>query len=300
MNNIVYSIDWTYEYLRQTINMLCEEYTFIKKEVIGRSCAGRDIFALKIGDGTETVLYTAATHGSEHITTNIAVCFIENICRALKEGTDIAGISVRRAMYGRAITVIPCVNPDGCEISVCGETGAGQYAGRIKRICEGDFTHWNANLRGVDINHNFDAGWAALHELERKSGIFGPAPTRFGGYAPETEPETAALCNLCRKISVRHAAALHTQGQCIYWSYGEREPRRSKKMAEILATQSGYALEVPTGLAVGGGFKDWFIEKFNKPGFTLEIGKGTNPLPIDLFYRLYSEVEEILMLIGIM
>jgi g-D-glutamyl-meso-diaminopimelate peptidase len=71
---------------------------------------------------------------------------------------------------------------------------------------------------------------------------------------------------------------------------------RGKKMAEIFAASSGYALDVPTGLAVGGGFKDWFIDKFHRPGFTVEIGKGKNPLPAEDGEEIYQQIKEMMML----
>ena len=67
-------------------------------------------------------------------------------------------------------------------------------------------------------------------------------------------------------------------------------------MAEILATSSGYALDYPTGLAVGGGFKDWFIKTFNRPAFTIEVGKGENPLPITDTESIYNRIKEMLVL----
>jgi g-D-glutamyl-meso-diaminopimelate peptidase len=71
-------------------------------------------------------------------------------------------------------------------------------------------------------------------------------------------------------------------------------------MAEIMATTSGYALDVPSGLAEGGGFKDWFIEEFHKPGFTIEIGKGENPLPSEDAQKIYLKIKEMLTLCAIM
>ncbi len=300
MDSIISATDYEYRDVKKLINKLLEKYSFLKCRTIGKSCAGREIFCLQIGNASEYVLYAAAFHGSEHITCNIALLFAEQVCRALKEGTEIAGVDARRAFYGKAILIVPLVNPDGCEICVRGAVGAGYMAGKIKRLCGGDFKHWNANLRGVDINHNFPAGWEELHRLERESGIYGPSSTRFGGYAPESEPETVALTTLCRNTNIRHVAALHTQGEVIYWSYGKKIPEHSAKMAQILAAESGYALEVPTGLALGGGFKDWFIEEFGKPGFTIEIGKGKNPLPAESLFSLYRDVAEMLMLTAIM
>ena len=65
-------------------------------------------------------------------------------------------------------------------------------------------------------------------------------------------------------------------------------------MGKILSQTSGYKLSSPEGLAVGGGFKDWFIKTFNKPGFTIEIGKGKNPLPISDFDSIYKKLEKML------
>ena len=137
-------------------------------------------------------------------------------------------------------------------------------------------------------------------KFEIKNGIFGPAPTRFGGERPESEPETAALCDLCRTKRMRHVLALHSQGEVIYWTFGDKKPPKSERMAQIMATSSGYALDVPMGLAVGGGFKDWFICEFNRPGFTVEVGTGKNPLPIENSLNIYKGICEMLSLSAIM
>lgn len=67
-------------------------------------------------------------------------------------------------------------------------------------------------------------------------------------------------------------------------------------MAEIMATSSGYALDTPVGIADGGGFKDWFISEFGRPGFTVELGQGKNPLPAENAGKILDRVSEMLML----
>ena len=62
-------------------------------------------------------------------------------------------------------------------------------------------------------------------------------------------------------------------------------------MARVLSSVTNYKVCSPEGLAVGGGFKDWFITEFKKPGFTIEIGKGKNPLPISDFDNIYEKLE---------
>ncbi len=300
MENLVKSIEYDYFQREKIIESLCEQYGFIKKSVIGKSCAGRNITALKIGNSQQYALLTAAFHGSERITSTVLLMFIENLCKALETNDYLAGINARRAMMGRGIIFVPLVNPDGCEISLLGKLGCGDRYQTIAKLCNNDFEHWNANLRGVDINHNFNAGWERLRELEQEQGIYGPAPTRFGGYKPESEPETIALTRLCRKVQIRHTVALHSQGEVIYWSYGSKMPARSKRMAEIMATSSQYALDVPSPIATGGGFKDWFIDEFKKPGFTIELGLGKNPLPAESAQSIYLRVREMLMLCSIM
>ncbi len=294
MNRVVKSVNYDYQSMKKTIDALCCRNPCLEKLSIGKSCSGRDITALKIDSDYEYVLLTAAFHGSEHLTTNILLMFLEEFAWAITHNRSLAGINIKKALSGRGVIFVPRVNPDGCEISINGALGCGKEAGSIYKMCKGDFEHYNANLRGVDINHNFDAGWKELHELECKNGIFGPAPTRFGGYSPNSEPETCALVDLCKTYNLHHAMALHSQGEVIYWSYNGFENKKSKQMAEIMAATSGYALDVPVKLATGGGFKDWFIKEFSRPGFTIEVGKGKNPLPINEAFEIYSNIREML------
>ena len=71
-------------------------------------------------------------------------------------------------------------------------------------------------------------------------------------------------------------------------------------MAQIMAASSGYALDVPSPIATGGGFKDWFIKEFERPAFTVEIGLGENPLPISELDSIYKAVREMMILCAIM
>ena len=54
-----------------------------------------------------------------------------------------------------------------------------------------------------------------------------------------------------------------------------------------LARVSGYRLE-DTPFASGfAGYKDWFLQDFRRPGYTIEAGLGTNPLPLSQFDEIY-------------
>ena len=77
----------------------------------------------------------------------------------------------------------------------------------------------------------------------------------------------------------------------------DREPNYDIliKIADYFAAVSGYKVE-ETPLASGyAGYKDWFIMYYNRPGFTIEAGLGTNPLPISDFDRIYEDNKGILL-----
>ncbi len=295
MKNIQ-SVSYTYCARQKALAALCRQTGVFEKAVIGKSCGGREIAVYRLGRGRSYRLLAAAFHGSEHLTAVVLMMLMEEIAQALCHDGAVNGISIKEKLQDHGLLFVPCVNPDGCEISLCGSVAAGSWRGRIERWCGKDCTHWNANLRGVDINHNFNAGWRELRQKECDAGIFGPGPTRFGGFAPESEPETKAITALCRTLPIDRAAALHSQGEVIYPYYGDQTPACTRRMAEVFSQASGYQIEEPVALAAGGGFKDWFIETFCRPGFTFELGRGENPLPPEQAAAIYEKAKEMLLL----
>lgn len=67
-------------------------------------------------------------------------------------------------------------------------------------------------------------------------------------------------------------------------------------MAQVMASASGYKIAQPEGLASHGGFKDWFISYFGAPAFTIEIGRGRNPLPVEELEPIYARLLEMLLI----
>ena len=277
------------------IGALCGRYRFLAAAPIGRSVLGRSLWGITLGGGRRRVLMAAGFHAQEWMTSLICLRLCEEIAESLQSGRDLDGWNMNRALNGRGAVLIPLVNPDGVQIALHGAGSVGEYAARV-RAMGGDIRgRWQANVRGVDLNHNFNAGWHELQQQEQKNGIFSPAPRRYGGPAPESEPETRALADLCRRGDFCHVVALHSQGEEIYWQYGEKTPPRAKLMASVMASVSGYALAQPQGLSAHGGFKDWFIDTTGRPGFTVELGKGENPLPLTEFETTYRKAREMLL-----
>ncbi len=279
---------------------LCGRFDFLRLGVAGASVCGRSLPLLSLtprGEPVaERVLMAAAFHAQEWLTALCALRLCEELCRALRARLELCGVSVRRALRGRQIVFLPMVNPDGVEIALHGSDTAGDYASFVHAAGGDTYGLWQANARGVDINHNFNAGWAQMQALSVKMGKTAPAARQYSGESPESEPETRAVTDLCRRLGFRHVVALHSQGEEIYWQYGEHTPPQSRIIAQVLGAASGYAVSHPTGMASHGGFKDWFIDCYHRPGFTLELGKGENPLPVVQFETMYHKAREMLLL----
>ena len=260
----------------------------------GKTALGRKIPVLVLGDAKHSALFVGATHGSEWLTALLLLRFYDEVCSCFENGLCFCGIDVGKAVAVRGISIIPVLNPDGVEINLSGSSGALNSKERVKRLSKGDYRHWNANSSGVDLNHNFGAGWNKLRILEHKAGIYGPAPRQYGGPRPFSEPETRAVCGFCSTFDVMRLWSFHSQGEEIYWYYGKNTPLKSRNIAERISALSGYKMLEPTGLASHGGLKDWYIENFCRPGFTVEIGRGENPLPIDDLDAIYEKLKRAL------
>jgi len=264
----------------------------------GKSVLGRPLWYLFAGEpSAPPVFLVGCTHGSEWLTAMLLTLFADFLADAVENQGEIAGIRVETLFHGRSLLLMPCLNPDGMEISLHGPGTAGEYSRQVKYMMdEYPGQVWQANARGVDLNHNFPAGWEILRELEIQNGILGPGPTRYGGSYPFSEPETQAVQKLCSQYPVRQVLSFHSQGEEIYWRYGSRTPGRGLMIARLFSASSGYQVCDPSGTASHGGLKDWFIQETGKPGFTLEIGRGKNPLPIEQLPGIWEKLRETLML----
>ncbi|HCA04866.1 MAG TPA: gamma-D-glutamyl-meso-diaminopimelate peptidase [Ruminococcaceae bacterium] len=265
------------DYRAQTsfINRLSENAVVFSA---GKSLCARNIYALRLGKGYPFALIAAGFHGTEYLTVLAAYRF------ALEHA---AGNNPR------SVIIVPCANPDGTEIAINGFSSACRYSKTAAKICR-DKNLWKANARGVDINRNFSACWSEVKRRELKLGINKPACTRFGGYRPESEPETKAMTRLCVRFNFSRVIALHSQGREIYSDFKNCAPQSAHALAEKMANASGYSLAQPEAIADGGGFKDWFLLKYRRPAFTAEIGLGENPLPLSDFEAEYPRVRALL------
>lgn len=292
-------VDYTYTMLEMDIEGLEARYPFIETGTIGRSVLGKNLYYIRLGTGPVEVHYNASHHGLEWINTPVLMKFAEKFCQAYATGSTIRGYNVRDIWARSSIYIVPMVNPDGVDLVLEGLKPDNPY---YRQLLQWNNTGqpfsqvWQANIRGTDLNRNYPASWAEAKAQEESLGITGPGPTRYGGPAPLSEPETQAMVNFTRQHDFRLVLAYHTQGEVIYWLYKDIQVPRARQIGEIFARASGYTLSETPYEAAYAGYKDWFIEEFRRPGYTIETGIGTNPLPISQFDSIYDRNEEILLL----
>ncbi|MDG5787644.1 M14 family metallopeptidase [Evansella sp. AB-P1] len=250
--------------------------------VIGHSVLGKEIYSIKIGTGNKKIFYSGGWHANEWMTSKFLTEWIDYAMSKTENKEDFFGENLSELFKEVSLYVVPMVNPDGIALVQQGNYPAHPYYHFIDKTNKGcpTFDHWSANIRGVDLNHQWPAGW----KKEADESPREPWPRHYSGIAPLTEPEAKAIYKLSVENDFSYVLAFHSQGQLIYWGYRDMEPKVSKEMVERLSLKSSY---VPVKTADSdGGYKDWFIQETKKPGFTIEMGVGTNPLP----FRSYGEI----------
>lgn len=90
--------------------------------------------------------------------------------------------------------------------------------------------------------------------------------------------------------------AYHSQGEVIYWKFQDYLPPNSEYIGRQFENASGYLLDLTPPESSWAGYKDWFIQNYNLPGYTIEVGLGENPLPISQFNEIYNDNLGILVL----
>ena len=276
-------------------------YPFCRRTLLTQTQGGRPVEALIIGQGNRRVLYNASHHANEWITTPVLLKFAEELAQAAAFGGELFGYDGKDLLERTTVHLVPMVNPDGVDL-VTGAITPGSPEYEAAAVLAARYpiipfpSGWKANLNGVDLNLNYPAGWENAREIKFAQGYTEPGPRDYVGTAPLDQKESAALARYTRALVPRLTLAYHTQGQVIYWKYLDMEPPGAEAIGEAFADASGYLLDDTPYASGFAGYKDWFILTWNRPGYTVEVGQGINPLPLSQFPQIYEDNLGILVL----
>ena len=287
-------IPMTSDLCQQTILKLLDTYPFFRSEVLTTTAYGRPVQTLVIGEGDRNVLYSASHHANEWITTPVLLKFAEELAQAIQLDKTFYNYNPRDILEAVTIHMVPMVNPDGVDL-VTGAIAPASPEYDAAESISGDFPDipfpdgWKANLLGVDLNLQYPAGWLQAREIKFSQGFTRPAPRDFVGRAPLNQRETLALAEYTETVDPALVLAYHTQGQVIYWQFRDYEVPGARELGEEFARLSGYTLADTPYESSFAGYKDWFIQNFRRPGYTIECGTGESPLPLSQFDEIYRD-----------
>lgn len=288
------TIPYTSDILENAILSLTKAFPFIRKVTIGKSVLGLPIYCLVFGNGPKEIFYSGAFHANEWIVTPLLLKFIEDFCFAYTTNNSIHGQSALNIFNTTTFYIVPMVNPDGVNLvnnNIPDTSTAYMQARKISSQYPNiPFpSGWKANINGVDLNLQFPAGWENAKTIKYANGFNSFAPRDFVGLKALTEPEALAIYNLTLSHNFKLILAYHTQGKEIYWQFRNYASSKAYFIGQTFAKVSGYTLaDVPYESSFAG-YKDWFLQEYGNPAYTIEAGIGQSPLSLSQFDKIYKD-----------
>lgn len=276
---------YDYTVLTEDVRRLLTVYPFMRRHDIGYSVMGKSLPELRIGRGEKKIHLNGSFHANEWITTTVVMRFVNDYLLALTNRETIRGLYMIPFYDDVDLSVVPMVDPDGVNLVINGLPQEEPYRTQVLDINNGstNFSGWKANIDGVDLNNQFPARW----DIEAERKVSYPAPANYPGDEPLTAPEAIAMAELTKSRDFDRVLAFHAQGEVTYWGFLGMEAPESQTLVDEYARVSGY--EPIRYVDSYAGYKDWFIQEWRRPGFTVEVGRGRKPLPLAQFGEIYQE-----------
>lgn len=264
------------EYQLKVFSLLYPEFTELK--TIGKSVEGRPIYALRIGNGKKEILMDASMHAREHMTTNVLMEMIDQYSYHYVRGSKFGSYQVKLVLDQASIWFVPMMNPDGVTLV---QSGLNAVANKdlVRKINgSSNVARWKANIRGVDLNRNFDATWSSII-LTPPYNV--PAFKNYKGIAPFSEPEAKALRDFVLARPFKSYITYHSSGQIIYWGYDSMSNHtRNYNLVKSVANVTGYSIIPPNPKKPTAASESWFTKVKKMPAMTVEIAKYSGEGPV--------------------
>ncbi len=199
--------------------------------VLGRSVQGRAITARILGNGSDTTLIIATIHGNEAAGTPL----VKMLADHLETNPSL--------LAGRRVVIIPVANPDG------------MVAGT------------RHNIRGIDLNRNFQAGNRVDNDTN--------------GHIALTEPESRAIHAAIQEFNPDRIISLHQPLTCVDYD--------GPGQALAAAIASACHLPVKKLGARPGSLGAYTGEELGIPTITLEMPSAASGLSEDALWARYGQ-----------
>lgn len=271
--------------INKAIYNLCKHNKeLLSLEKIGQSVQGTPILSITIGEGRTKVLIQGTHHAREAITTILILDQINYLLKLYKMDKIINCMSIHKLLKYVTFVFVPLVNPDGADLVL----NEGKFISP-KYKCEPYlkeelFPRWKANIRGVDLNRNYPTKYPA------DDSVTSPQYQLYKGPYYFSEPETYALKCLTEKYLFDGTISYHSSGEVIFYKYNQLNIERDLEIANEISKETGYELEEENPPVTGSGYKDWFIENYEKPALTIEVSPyvGEQKVPVENYRDIFE------------
>jgi len=284
---------YTYDRMSADLQQLAARYPdLIHIGSAGESEYGRKLWTADIGKGPAIILLLGSHHAREWITTVTMMTLMEQMAVQYDNNAVTPdGYHTRDLLDRVTFRMVPMVNPDGVTLQQFGLSAfpASDHASLLRMNGgSANFKRWKANAKGIDLNRQYPANWANIHNPSP-----GPYYMNYKGKQPLQAKEAKAMYDLARSIQPEIAVAYHSSGEILYWNFKTKPANlaRDHQFASSYAKLTGYRLVQPTANPSGGGFTDWFIQDFGRPGLTPELGRsaGETHVPLSEWPRIWGQ-----------
>lgn len=275
---------YSYEDMCIDIHRLSARYAeILRVQILTQTLDGRNVYCLCLGnrEAGQCVLVDAALHGREWLNTQLLMYILEKCCRGYRteryHGRRYCDLLEQVCVY-----LLPMMNPDGVTISQFGlkKIIRPEWRKQIQSICgEEVLSRWKANVRGVDLNRNYDS-----HFWDNPVRL--PSSAEYGGEYPLSEPESAALVRLVQQIHPAAVINYHEAGGLIYYT-------RPSLTLSVVHCLTGYPVEWEIQ-GSPGCFGDW-LEQEGIDYCTVETCCGKAPVGHWQWYPVYWRNRNVLL-----
>jgi len=295
--NVVYAYQaYSYEMMMQDAATLARLYPeIIKIGSIGKSVENRELLLLEFGRGAQKIFVCGTHHAREYIATSYLMYTIDRYAAAYRNRAMWGNYNPRAILENVTFCIVPMVNPDGVNLvqnGIYATCAPWEFANmHIYESARYGYKAWKANVRGVDVNWNYDKDWYASSNKNPRGS------SGFNGDMPNTEPETRAVSAYVDQNAFEAYISFHTQGEIFYWAEDKTRPTG---LDRLLKADTGFTPHYDSGTGVGGSFFDYVYRKYGKATITVELCPyvGNYPYPDYDFDRIWNPAKNILFLVG--
>nr|XP_032521326.1 zinc carboxypeptidase A 1-like [Danaus plexippus plexippus] len=286
------SFDWTSYFRLDDIYDWLQDLSVMYPKVmhlqnLGKSVEKRDILMAKITlpvrkkRSRPKIIVEGGIHSREWVSIAFVTYFLHQVLTTVdKKESKLKSIAEEYEWY-----FIPVLNPDGYE-----------YTHKKDRM-------YRKNMKGVDLNRNFDMHFGSVGTSSRKQD------ETYGGPKAFSEPETLALANFVKANSknLKFYLAFHSYGQYMIIPYAyskkhegnfdevhERGIRAAKRISKKYGTQYTVGTAYDTvGYVTSGVSGCWVKKTFSVPVFDSQVLSRRKRSTRDLSWTRYQDIDDI-------